>query len=363
MSSAAVQLSNHSLGVSGLRLTPLGKYRGLRALAWDGNDLYLSRGYELVKARFGESGMMWERQARFCPSWWRDLSVRFRLPCRLARDGFHALAVLPSGDLIAALPGAIARLAPGENEFSVRHRILRGTRPLHIVSTPSGMVFWGEYFDNGSRDEVHIYGSMDRGANWEPVYTFPERQVRHVHNLVYDQWDDCIWILTGDDGEECRILRASCDFKNVDVLVRGNQQARAVALLVTKNALYFSSDTPLERNHIYRFDRRGGLTVVGDLSSSSISGCKVGQSTWFSGMAEPSEVNEENCVTLYGSANGAQWNPCAQWKKDFWPMRLFQYGNAFLPDGENATDVLAVTTLGVNHDDLTTTCWRVSVDE
>jgi hypothetical protein len=32
-------------------------------------------------------------------------------------------------------------------------------------------------------------------------------------------------------------------------------------------------------------------------------------------------------------------------------MGLFQYGNAFLPDGENNTPVLAVSTIAVNSDD------------
>jgi len=33
------------------------------------------------------------------------------------RDGFHALVVLPSGELIAALPGVIATLRPGKGNF------------------------------------------------------------------------------------------------------------------------------------------------------------------------------------------------------------------------------------------------------
>jgi hypothetical protein len=66
-----------------------------------------------------------------------------------------------------------------------------------------------------------------------------------VHNIVYDKWEDCLWVLTGDNGPECRILKASCDFHTVDVVISGNQQARAVAFaLSTRDALFFSSDTP-----------------------------------------------------------------------------------------------------------------------
>jgi hypothetical protein len=41
-------------------------------------------------------------------------------------------------------------------------------------------------------------------------------------------------------------------------------------------------------------------------------------------------------------------------------MRLFQYGNAFFPDGNNSTDVLAVTTVAVKGSDFETTLWQIS---
>jgi hypothetical protein len=40
-------------------------------------------------------------------------------------------------------------------------------------------------------------------------------------------------------------------------------------------------------------------------------------------------------------------------------MRYFQYGNASLPDGENATSYLAATTIAVDTGDLVTTLWEV----
>ena len=112
----------------------------------------------------------------FRPSWKRKLSVSTSLSARLFRDGFHALAVLPTGDLVAAVPGAIITLRANESEFPSTHKIIRGTRPLHITSVPDGTVFWGEYFDNSSRDEVHIYASTDSGATWSIAYTFPKNE-------------------------------------------------------------------------------------------------------------------------------------------------------------------------------------------
>jgi hypothetical protein len=267
--------------------------------------------------------------------------------------------LLPSGHFVAAVPGAIISLAPGETEFRVSHDIVRGTRPLHITATPDKRLFWGEYFDNPQRDGVHIYASEDRGMTWDVAYTFPKGAIRHVHNIVYDEGDNCLWILTGDNGAECRILHASCNLEDVEVVLSGNQQARAVAAVPTKDGLYFSSDTPVETNHIYRLDRQGNLTQLATLTSSSIYGCRVGDSIFFSTMAEPSAINCQTSVCLFGSPDGRQWQPVLEWKKDSWPMSLFQYGNVFLPDGNNTSGYLALTSVAVEHGDLESTVWRI----
>jgi len=330
-----------------LRLTLLATFPGMRALAWQGDELYAARGYELLRTKVGSAKVNWESVGSWRPEWWRNLTTRNRLSFRLVRDGFHALAVLPSGSLVAAVPGAIVTLATGQRQFQVTHKVMRGTRPLHIVATPDGRAYWGEYFDNAGRDEVYIYGSSDGGASWSVAHTFARGAIRHVHNVVYDRWGDCLWVLTGDYGEECRVLRASCDFSRVDVALAGNQQARAVAAVPAEDGLYFATDTPLEKNFVYRMDRQGTMAQLASLSSSSIYGCSAGGALFFSTMVEPSEANPDRNVRIYGARMGGDWQTLLSWRKDGWPMRFFQYGNAFLPDGENSSGRLAVTTAAV----------------
>ena len=177
--------------------------------------LYASRGYTLLRAtvKTRASHIEWEPVGEYRPAAWRAITGSSRLGWRLFRDGFHALVALSSGRLVGAVPHAIVELAPGETEFRVSQKVLRGTRPLHLATTPNDYIFWGEYFDNPRRDEVHIYLSTDQGAHWEVAHTFPKGSIRHVHNIVYDEWENCLWVLTGDRGSECCILRASCDFK------------------------------------------------------------------------------------------------------------------------------------------------------
>jgi hypothetical protein len=360
-------------------LLRVARFPGLRALAWSSGHLYASRGYELLVARIHEPSdqISWQPRATFRPALRRRLSVTNRLTTRLFRDGFHALAVLPSGGLVAAVPGAIITLragkSPGETEFRQTHTILRGTRPLHLTAVPgssaneptSGTIYWGEYFDNAARDEVHIYASSDAGATWSVAYTFPKGAIRHVHNIVHDPWGDCLWVLTGDYGDECRILRAACDFSRVEPVLQGEQQARAVAAIPTEEGLYFSSDTPLEANYIYRLDRQNSLQQIAPLTSSSIYGCRVASRIFFATMVEPSKVNRARQVRVYGSCSvrtsgePQAWNSLLQWQKDRWPMALFQYGNATMPDGTNTTKFLALTTVAVESDDQVTSLYAV----
>jgi len=360
---------------SALKLRRVAAWRGIRVLAWDGDVLYACRGYQIVRLRItpqiGESAE-WEGVAHFRPVWWRNLTSRTKLSYRLVRDGFHALTILgrPSGNpaMVGVVPGALVTRIPDSDEFHVTHRVRRGTRPLHVTAVPSGNIYWGEYFDNREHAEVHIYASTDHGRTWQKAYTFSAGSIRHVHNIVYDRWGDCLWILTGDEGAECKVLRASCDLRSVEEVLAGNQQAWAVAAIPTQTGLYLSTDTPFEKNHVYRLARRidgaaidgaGNVEPVGDLASSSIYGCRVGEAMFFSTMIEPSAVNTGLEVHLAGSRDGTNWQVLARWKKDKLPMRYFQYGNAVLPDGENATRYLAATTIAVERDDLVTTLWEV----
>lgn len=341
-------------------LSPIATFPGMRCLAWRGSTLYASKGYELWQANLSSpSSAHWNLVAHFQPAVWRNITSRNRISSRLVRDGFHALAILPSGAMVAAVPGAILALRPGEHEFHVARKVTRGSRPLHIAATPGGKIYWGEYFDNPARDEVFIYGSDDDGATWDVAFTFHKRAIRHVHNILYDKWQDCLWTLTGDNGRECRILRASIDFRSVETVLWGTQQARAAAAIPSREGLYFSSDTPFERNHIYCLDCRGLVNEIAEISGSSIYGCEAGAAMFFSTMVEPSSVNTEQAVKIYGSNQGSGWRELLHWQKDQWPMKFFQYGNAVFPDGQNQTRTLALTTIGCRGSDSQMSLWQV----
>lgn len=343
-----------------VHLEPIGRYPGLRVLAWHAESLYAGCGYELL--RWDASSGRWERRASFTPEWWRRGTARGRLSGRLVRDGFHALAGLPDGTLAAVVPRMIALLRPDSRRFHPAFRIPRGTRPLSITATPTGDLYWGEYFDNPQRESVHVYGSSDGGGSWQVVYAFPPRTIRHVHSITYDSYGGCLWVLTGDDGDECRMLRAAPDWSSVEVVLSGSQQTRAVTLVSSRGEVYFATDTPFEQNYIYRLERGGRLERLASIAGSSFWSCRVNRALFFSTAVEPSLANRSPYATLYGGAAPEGWTALVRWRRDRWPLRLFQYANMILPSGDNDGDVLAASGLAVRGEDQVAHLWRVRVD-
>jgi len=345
--------------VPALRLDPIGRFPGLRVLAWDAGILYAARGYALV--RWDPSRLTWEPVAAFDPGLARRAATLSRFGDRLLRGGCHALTRLGNGSLAAVFPKTLAVLTPQDRRFRGTFRIRRGTRPLALAAVPGGWAYFGEYFDNPDRAAVHVYGSPD-GVSWHVVYTFPAGAVRHVHSVTYDRYARCLWVLTGDDGAECRILRASLDWSAVDAVVTGGQQARAVTIIPREDGLYFATDTPFEQNYVYRLDRGGRVTRLAAIAASSFWSCRVNRALFVSTAVEPSTVNTGRDAVLYGSIDGTEWTALVRWARDAWPSRLFQYANIILPAGDNDGDVLAASGLAVRREDHVTHLWRVRTD-
>ena len=217
-----------------------------------------------------------------------------------------------------------------------------GKRPLNLCADNDSWLYYGEYTGNRDRSPVHIYGSKNGGKQWETVWRFTG--IRHVHGVFYDSYDDRIWVTTGDNDEEAAIWMTDDRFRTLGKVVGGTQQLRAVQLLFTQNHVYFGSDTQLERNFIYRLDRRTGkVEKLQEVESSVFWGCKVGNYLFFSTAVEPSKVNKCKDACIWGSKDGKTWKCVARFRKDIWPMKLFQYGQILFPAGENNSDYLWFT--------------------
>ena len=339
------------------RLTPVGRFPGLRPLLWVGDRLYVSRGYTLYAGDPGTGS--WQRVARYKPPLHRALSSTTRLGSRLRRDGFYALVPLPNGTLVAILPKAIAICPPGADEFEVTWRVQRGTRPLAMTVTPAGDIYWGEYFSNPDRDQVHVYGSHDEGRSWDVVFTFPAGAVRHVHSVTYDPHRDLMWLCTGDYDAESRVMQVSMDWQHVETVLEGTQQTRTVRPVPTSQGLYFATDSEMEENHIYLLANDGKLEHLCPINGPGMWSCQVGSTIFFSTDVEPSSINRDRHASVYAGRDGGSWHRVVAWRKDIWPMPHFQYGNIILPRGSNSTNLLVGTGMSVRGEDDIMHLWRV----
>ena len=217
-----------------------------------------------------------------------------------------------------------------------------GKRPLNLCVDNDSMLYYGEYRGNQERSPVDIYASDSEGRQWESIWCFTG--IRHVHGVFHDPYDNRIWVTTGDTDAESGIWVTGNKFKTLDQVVGCSQQMRAVQLLFTENHVYFGSDTPLEKNYFYRMEKKTGqVKRLQEVESSVFWGCKVGKYLFFSTVVEPSKVNKCKDACIWGSQDGETWKCVARFRKDIWPMKLFQYGQILFPSGENNTDYLWFT--------------------
>ncbi len=229
--------------------------------------------------------------------------------------------------------------------------IPRGSRPLSLCHAADGKLYFGDYFGNPGRAPVRIYAATYPALDFEPVYTFPAGAIRHVHGVFEDPFADALWVTTGDIGQEAAIWRTEDQFGTLKPVLRGGQQYRAVTLLFTTDHVYFGTDTPLEQNYICRFNRLTGVVErLVAVQGSVFHGCKVGEVLVFSTAVEPSKVNTASHAYIWASRDGVRWTCLKGYRKDCWPLKLFQYGQILFPSGINSTETLWYTPLATVRD-------------
>ena len=120
---------------------------------------------------------------------------------------------------------------------------------MNMCEDKNGFLYFGEYFSNPERDEVHIYKSIDSGKTWMLCHTFPKNTIRHVHGVFYDKYEDLVWFATGDLDGECIIGHTNDSFETVNIFKHGGQKYRAVQLLFFKDFIIYGTDTEYDKNY------------------------------------------------------------------------------------------------------------------
>lgn len=245
---------------------------------------------------------------------------------RLLRKGIHHGNIFAEGQY-----GVIVdKLAGVVNVKSLSQLTIKGSRPLSFERIGNEIVF-GEYRSNPERSKIGLFALNNYGEIIERL-TFDG--IRHIHGVYQDPHTHKIWISTGDEDNEAALYSCKKNYTNLEKILYGSQQTRAIKLLFTETHVYFGSDAPHEVNYLYRLNKETNtveqLTKVG---GSVFHGCKVGNWFFFSTAVEPSKVNKTKYAELWASPNGTKWKCILKLKKDLFPMKHFQYGQIFFPAG------------------------------
>jgi len=214
-----------------------------------------------------------------------------------------------------------------------------GSRPLSTSVNPAGQIYFGDYFSNTERREVHIFGSDD-GEKFSVAYTFPGGTIRHVHGLVWDKYRMGFWVLTGDSDSESGLWFTDDGFKTLSAVYTGSQQARAVTIIPVETGLIVPMDSPLEKNWINFIsldDLR--VTPLRHIAGSAFFSAQMPGWIFISTVVEPSEVNRCRHACLYASKDGSTWRLIDAIMQDLPSAlgfsRYFGYPRIFLPRHAN----------------------------
>ncbi len=319
-----------------------------------------------IRQRFPNQRVMWADSQRALVvrgyrAWWQESSGR-RSPAgvlRLAwpwhllahlrvvrhglRLGFHNLWPTPDGGLVGVAKKRLVRLEPGERHFRVTGRLRFGNKPCFrgFCVTPSGEVYYGEYCLNPGRSHpIGFYRSQDGGRTYEQRYEFPAGQVRHIHFVQWDPWEECIWMGTGDADRECWIFRSRDGGRTWDHIGGGSQLWRSLGVAFTRDSVYWGTDAGLDsgqtRNHIVRWRRSARQAVsVQEVQGPCHGNLGHADGTVIVSTGVERGANEKDRFAhLWASRDGGRWEEIGRWRKDPWPG-VVQFGVVhFAPGGQ-----------------------------
>lgn len=211
-------------------------------------------------------------------------------------------------------------------------------------------VVYGEYSGNSKRDEVKILGIKENEADFSILYTFPKNTIRHIHAIIPDIYDNCVYILTGDDDSESGFWVAKDNFKDIKPLLIGKQDYRSVIAFPLKDSILFSTDFPSAQNKLYIYNKIDkSVSKIADLCGPCTSGATCENGFILSSSVETQEPIKRNKLSnlkylitrkkakgvlddysrlYYFDYKTLTPKTLLKLKKDFWPAGAFRFGRA-----------------------------------
>ncbi|MBE6771518.1 MAG: hypothetical protein E7547_05160 [Ruminococcaceae bacterium] len=285
---------------------------------------------------------------------------RFRFFERLLRIEARTAVALDDTHILLSMDGKTYCIditnGKTECEYSYRNSMSNPRRMCRIegIEGFDNCIAYGEYLLNSKRTKPSgiFVRSLDK-ADWKMVFEFPAGEIRHIHSLVPSKKSNCVYILTGDLDSESGIWEAKDNFETVTPIVKGSQMYRSGSLYETDEGFIYPTDTALEQNYIYYLEKdktNNSLVskVVTDMDGSCVSSVQTADKVLVSTTVEADEsirgwkswinmkkgpgIKSDYAQLLSVDKATLKSKKIIQFKKDFLPYKLFQYGHIKIYD-------------------------------
>lgn len=222
---------------------------------------------------------------------------------------------------------------------------------INFCSTKDG-VYWGDYGRNNQLMRITAY-CLGKDKQVSKVHTFEAGTVRHIHNIVED--GDGFLLFVGDNEEKAGIYRVNSDWTEVKPWKTGLQKYRAVVGWPYLGGVLYATDSVETENHIRYITADGKEKELTDLNGSCIYGCETKDYYLFSTTVEPHEgggklslffeklgggIKSRDVTIVAVNKMDLSVRQVAKYRKDGWPMKLFQYGRCIFAGGHQGSNTV-----------------------
>ena len=275
----------------------------------------------------------------------------FRLTRQLLRVGLHHLLPLSDGNILVTSKRVTYILNPDGQVVNVFKDYI-GNKPGHqgVFLSPDGNIFFGEYHLNPDRSlPIRLFRSQDNGMSFQCVKTFAPGEIRHIHFIKYDKYQNCLWMGTGDSDRENLLLRSDDGGDTWSLVGSGSQDWRAIGVCISKDAVIWGTDagSVIDITHLVRLPRNGAAAEVLEDFEGPCHGCAsyADGRIFFSTGVEggPNEVDRYSRLKEYVAGHTRE---VLRMKKDIYPY-ILQYGVMRFPLGTDACNRVVFTAMAL----------------
>lgn len=287
------------------------------------------------------------------------LKERLMTCCRIltqgSRNDIRILLPLKNGNILIVAKKKVLIFSP-KGEVLNEWRDFQGNKPGHqgACVTPDGTIFFAEYLLNTKRDKaINLWRSIDNGQTFHVIKTWLPGDIRHLHFVKWDKYEECLWLGTGDYGEngsENRLYQSKDNGNTWCLIGQGSQDWRAIGVCMTEDALTWGTDAGScpDTPHFVRMDRRTHQIEILDDLEGPCHGCASyadGRSFFTTGV-EGGENEKDRMARLKQLMNDGKLATLWQKEKDYWPL-VIQYGVIRFPLGTESCSRICFTSMGL----------------